>query len=217
MDLSRWPRPPERGGEIWDTYWEYRTTEIVSTVGMLIRKLIEVDKVSVEVQGTRLEVERAPLRGDRVPTKINFPHVDRFYDLENPRSMQISIAEICNGLIHSFVLVPEFSYSSMTGLLLDRLFVASDRGRQRGVYIFRWNWFVGEFVGAYALMMSVPSLVNICLMVTACTYQAAMAARLSMNWQDCIAGSQKTVGKGTTSSWRSLSKCMVVIRGGRRK
>jgi hypothetical protein len=81
LDLSRWPRPPERGGD-WATYWEYRTTEIVSTVGMLIRKLIEVDKESLEVQGTCLDVERAPVRGTRVPTKINFPHVDRFYDLE---------------------------------------------------------------------------------------------------------------------------------------
>jgi hypothetical protein len=146
LDLSRWPRPPDRGGENWDTYWEYRTTEIISTVGMLIRKLIEADKVSVQVQGIRLEVECALLRGDRVPTKINYPHLDRFYRVEDPRSVQISINEICNCLVHSFVLVPEFSYSSLKGLVLERLFVASERGRYWGVYIFRWKWFVDQFV-----------------------------------------------------------------------
>ena len=78
--------------------------------------------------------------------RSTFPNVSRFYRLENPNTVQISIAEICNCLVHSFVLVPEFSYSPMTGLLLDRLFVSSDRGRYHGVYIFEWRWFVDEFV-----------------------------------------------------------------------
>jgi hypothetical protein len=63
-----------------------------------------------------------PLGGDRVPTKINYPHVARFYRVENPCSVQVSINEICNCLVHSFVLVPEFSYSSLRGLVLERLF-----------------------------------------------------------------------------------------------
>src|SRR4029453_1278331 len=105
-----------------------------------------------------------------------------------------------HGAIHCFVLVPEFSYSSMTGLLLNRLFVASTKAGTTVSIYSNGSGSSTDLFGCCAAMMSYVSPVNICLMVTACTYQAAMAVRLSTNWQNCIAGSQKTAAKSTTRS-----------------
>lgn len=87
-----------------------QVVEILSTVGLLVRKLIEVEKLSVELQGQRLDIGFAPIKSNRMPDKINFPNVERFYDLDGIRTVRKSVAEICNALVHSFVLVPEFSY-----------------------------------------------------------------------------------------------------------
>ena len=81
-----------------------------------------------------------------VPDKINYPHIERFYDIHATRLVDISVAELCNTLVHSYVLVPEFGYSTLTGLTLERFFLASDRGRRKGVYIIGWRWFVDNYI-----------------------------------------------------------------------
>ena len=146
LDIALWPTPPERGGGEWGTYWNYRVEEVIFKVGLLVRKLIEADKLSVEAQSQRLSVRIAPLRGDDPPGKMNYHHLERFYDLDAARDIEISVADLCNALVHSFILVPCFEVSTVGGLRLTQLFLASDRGRRNGVFIISWVWFVATFV-----------------------------------------------------------------------
>ena len=134
--------------------------EVLSTVGVLTRKLIEADKVSVELLGRRFGLKQASLRGSQIPDKINFPNVDRFYDIEHLRGTQVSLVDLCNWLVHSFVLVPEFSASALTGLRFERFYLASDTGRRRGVLVIDWPWFTRHVVGAVCLdgVVSAPIL-----------------------------------------------------------
>lgn len=147
LDLAAWPWPPDRGGD-WSTYWEFRVVEILSMVGVLTRKLIEADKVSVELLARTFDVVEAPIRGDALPDKISFPQVERFYDLDRVRRVPLSLEQICHQLVHSFVLVPVFSLDSLHGLRFERFYLASDRARKKSVYVLDWARFVDEVVGA---------------------------------------------------------------------
>ncbi|MGA3523779.1 hypothetical protein [Melissospora conviva] len=147
LDLAAWPWPPHRGGD-WATYWEFRVVEILSTVGMLTRKLIEADKISVELLAQRFDVELAPIRSDRAPDKISFPKVERYYATDRTRRTSVSLTTLCNSLVHSFVLVPEFNSAPLTNLRFERFYLASDFDKRRGVLMINWAWFVKEVVGA---------------------------------------------------------------------
>ncbi|MGW1058997.1 hypothetical protein [Micromonospora rubida] len=147
LDLAAWPWPPHRGGD-WSTYWEFRVVEVLSTVGMLTRKLIEADKVSVELLAQRFDMKLAPALGDRAPDKITFPYVERYYATDRTRRASISLTTLCNSLVHSFVLVPEFSLMPLNGLRFERFYLASDYDKRQGVLVINWAWFVKEVVGA---------------------------------------------------------------------
>ncbi|MGG7574101.1 hypothetical protein [Streptomyces sirii] len=53
---------------------------------------------------------------------------------------------LCHAIVHSYVLVPRFVGSGRGGLRLQDFYLASDRGRKKGVYLIDWRTFVDELV-----------------------------------------------------------------------
>jgi hypothetical protein len=39
LDLMAWPRPPDRAGDNWDSYWQCRFEDGLLRIGLGIRKL----------------------------------------------------------------------------------------------------------------------------------------------------------------------------------
>lgn len=146
LDLAAWPRPPQRAGDDWGDYWQCRFEDTLFRVGLGVRKLIEAAKISIEVQGCPMALSFAPLRGNRVPDTMNYHRVEDFYDVQNASSTQLPIIAVCHAIVHSYVLVPRFTYSGVDGLRLYDFFLASDTGRRRGVYLIQWHDLIENLV-----------------------------------------------------------------------
>lgn len=142
LDLAAWPRPPDRAGDDWGSYWRCRFEDALFRVGLGIRKLIESVKLSIEVQARLVEVASASLRSGRIPDVLNAHRVEEFYDLTAPRVTHVSLIRLCHSIVHSYVLIPRFTYSGVTGLRLEDFLLASDRDRRGRVYVVGWRHFV---------------------------------------------------------------------------
>ena len=146
LDLAVWPRPPERAGDDWSDYWQCRFEDVLFRAGLGVRKLIEAAKISIEVQGCPMDLSFAPTRGNRVPDTMNYHRVEEFYDVQNASATQLPIISVCHAIVHSYVLVPRFTYSGLDGLRLHDFFLASDKGRRHGVYLIKWRDLVENLV-----------------------------------------------------------------------
>ncbi|MGW3167118.1 hypothetical protein ACWC9Q_30505 [Streptomyces sp. NPDC001142] len=146
LDLSAWPWPPDRCSHDWGSYWQARFEDTLFRVGLGVRKLIEAAKLSIEVQALPINVSFASLRGGRVPNTLNYHRVEEFYETETMRPEPVPVLALCHAIVHSYVLVPRFSGSGCTGLRLQDFFLASDRGRRKGIYLVDWEQFVRELV-----------------------------------------------------------------------
>lgn len=67
-----------------------------------IRKLLEAYKLADSTVGTRIRVQSYPLL-ERVPDLMNWHKLDEFYDFEDEASEHLTLAALCNQLIHSFI------------------------------------------------------------------------------------------------------------------
>ncbi|MCX4677619.1 hypothetical protein OG413_20315 [Streptomyces sp. NBC_01433] len=146
LDLREWPWPPSRATADWGTYWQVRFEDTLFRVGLGVRKLIEAGKLSVEVQELPINVTFLPVRKGFYPGVTDQHHIERFYDIEAARSDQLPVLLLCHAIVHSHVLVPRFDGSGHSGLRLDDFYLASDRGRKKGVYLVDWRTFVDEVV-----------------------------------------------------------------------
>lgn len=151
LDLSAWPWPPDHSSQDWGTYWQARFEDTLFRVGLGVRKLIEAAKISIEVQARPIDVSFASLRGARIPDTHNYHRVEEFYETESMRPEQVPVLALCHAIVHSYVLVPRFSGSGCTGLRLQDFFLASDRGRRKGVYLVDWEGFVRDLVVPVAM------------------------------------------------------------------
>lgn len=146
LDLAAWPRPPEQAGEDWGSYWQCRFEEVLFRVGLGVRRLIDAAKLSIEVQRRPIEILHAPLLATRIPDAVNYHRIDDFYNLQAASLTRVPLVSLCHAIIHSYVLVPRFTYSAMDGLRLEDFFLASDRSRCQGVYVIQWRHFVDKVV-----------------------------------------------------------------------
>jgi len=146
LDIERWPSPPDRGGDEWGDYWQYRFEETLFLIGLGIRKLVEANKLSVEAQARMVPIAFAPIVGAKAPDTANFHRIEKFYNLDDAQLRSESIINLCNAIVHSFVLVPRFSWSGPAGLRLVDFVLASDRERGRGAYVVSWRTFVDDLV-----------------------------------------------------------------------
>ncbi|MEV4905757.1 hypothetical protein AB0N46_14030 [Streptomyces albidoflavus] len=146
LDLREWPWPPTNASEDCGTYWRVRFEDTLFRVGLGVRKLIEASKLSVEVQELPINVTFLPRRKDFFPGAIDQHHIEKFYDTEAARPDRLPILLLCHAIVHSYILVPRFDGSGHTGLRLEDFYLASDRGRKKGVYRVEWRTFVNEVV-----------------------------------------------------------------------
>lgn len=99
-----------------------------------IRKLSESFKVSDRFKGHNVRLERFE-RDGRLPdceTTNSLEAIGESYDLEHSERSVLSIKELCNQFIHSFVLF--FVCDCETGQF-ERVYVASEWTRDRYVYL----------------------------------------------------------------------------------
>lgn len=146
QDLQAWPRPPQRGGADWDSYWRWRFEDVLFRTGLGIRKLIESGKLSVEVQARPIEVRGASSSSGRVPDVLNLHRAPEFYDVESAQPTQVPLVKLCHAIVHSYVLFPTFTYSGASGLQLQNFLLASDRDRHKQAYVVGWQGFVNAVV-----------------------------------------------------------------------
>jgi hypothetical protein len=89
-----------------------------------MRKLWESNKLSQDWKERTIPCRRYNLIGE-VPTVLDRHDIDEFYDLKNGARGIIEASDLCNLLIHSFVVVTQFrKHGGLAGL-----YVASDRSR----------------------------------------------------------------------------------------
>jgi hypothetical protein len=151
VDLQKWPWPPTRAGDDWGTYWQARFEDTLFRVGLGVRKLIEASKLSVEVQERPISAMFMPVRGDFFPGVMDQHRIEKFYDGEAAQQVALPVLLLCHAIVHSHVLVPQFAGSSHSGLRLESFYLASDRGRKRGVYLIEWRTFIDELVNVVTL------------------------------------------------------------------
>lgn len=88
-----------------------------------IRKLIESQKISDEVESMTLRAAAFAPRGKPVDV-MNWFKLDRVYDLDRSAAVDVSLRDWCNQVVHSFVFVVDAELTGLTGF-----FIASDRAK----------------------------------------------------------------------------------------
>jgi hypothetical protein len=124
--------------------WTERTSFLVERDIMIsayaIRKLHEARRISDRLAAKRLEIQRYELIG-QVLDHYRYEFWESF-DLDNPRSAQITPIALCNQIIHSFVW--HFSVDEEEELF-DGIYVSSDRERRKYLYFVHVDVLVGLF------------------------------------------------------------------------
>jgi hypothetical protein len=74
------------------------------TSAFIIRKLVESKKLSDEYESTPVQVQSFQrINQENAIHLFNRHRIDEFYDLDNPSKISLSVVNICNTFIHSFV------------------------------------------------------------------------------------------------------------------
>ena len=73
-------------------------------VGFQVRSLLERPKVSWEYATQRLSVTRFEKLGTRPFTKLDLLDIERHFDLEHPTEELLTAPQVCNQLIHYYIM-----------------------------------------------------------------------------------------------------------------
>lgn len=115
--------------------WTERTSFLVErdvmNAGYAIRKLIEARKLSDELLQERVTVQRHQLLGRAVDIWNRFEFYEH-YDMERPDTVQLTLTEFCNQIIHSWVWM--MSATEDPSPRFNGVYVSSDWARKRCVY-----------------------------------------------------------------------------------
>lgn len=138
-----------KAGVDWDD--EYVSFEIERDVmwgAYAIRKLLDAYKLPDSLARSKFGVERFPLI-DRVPDYMNWDQVDEFYDFSRRDATEVTLTQLCNQLVHSFVWIKESSDTEgnydCDAAGLAGFFVASDRERYSRIYRIGVDTLIGLF------------------------------------------------------------------------
>lgn len=120
----------------WDVQsrWTGRTYFLVERDIMMgaysVRRLIDSGKTSAQLPKMRRSVRRYARTG-RVPMVLDRFSPELFYDITSPTSDELTLAQLCNQFIHSFIfqLYEEESAGTSTALVF-----VSDRDRRKHLY-----------------------------------------------------------------------------------
>ena len=111
-----------------------RIEQDVFNIAYSIRKLLEAKKMSDEAETVTIAAVEYPLRDGTLPDVLNWQKLEELYDLDAPSTAAMTLRELCNQLIHSFVSIRDMGVNA-------GFFVASDRARKRSVFRVRMNAF----------------------------------------------------------------------------
>jgi hypothetical protein len=103
------------------------------TSAFIIRKLVESKKLSDEFQSTSVQVQSFErINRENAIHIFNRHRIDEFYSLNNPIKASLSIVNICNAFIHSFVfeIVLNDDKDSFGGIIFN-----SDKTRDTAVFL----------------------------------------------------------------------------------
>ncbi|MBZ0122125.1 MAG: hypothetical protein K8H88_34345 [Sandaracinaceae bacterium] len=97
----------------------------VMLIAYSTRKLMEAGKLSNQTAATAVPVSSYAAIGKPVH-RMNWHRLDELYDVANPSATSISVKDLCNQIIHSYVFVVSAGENGLEGFL-----VASDRDRNK--------------------------------------------------------------------------------------
>lgn len=122
-----------------DTYWRTRLELILFEIGLGVRRLIDSKKMSIEFQAEQVHAMRAPIADKRrIPVHLNSHHVHRFYDFSKQRKTGLRPYDLCNQIVHSYVLHSNLEWSGIGRPIVD-IYIASDTKRKSMVYHIQWS------------------------------------------------------------------------------
>lgn len=117
--------------------------ELVSNIGLnvqidhfffwsafVIRKLTESNCVTSDLVRGLYPVRMYPrLHSNEVLDELNYGDLNYWFDLERELDVALTLKDVCNIIIHSFVFQPDVGASGVEGLI-----VTSDRTKAKGLY-----------------------------------------------------------------------------------
>ncbi|SRR6266571_7020830 len=95
-----------------------------------VRTLIERCKLSQELLSELIDVTAYPKRTSKPVTWLNNHDIDELYNVDAPRSKQVTPLFLCNQVIHSYILIPLHKDRKFTDIL-----VCSDHQKNRWLYV----------------------------------------------------------------------------------
>lgn len=101
----------------------YAEVEEIMMLGFYsIRKLMDSNKLSSDLNNKSITVKKHPWKGEPV-TMLNWHHYEKLYDIASKHEGQTSLRKICNQIVHSYIFATEHSE---TGGLTGFFFVSDD-------------------------------------------------------------------------------------------
>lgn len=143
--LLRWDKQKK-----WTTRTYFLAERDVMMGAYSIRRLIDSDKSSPQLPNKRLEVRRYALVG-RKPMLLDRFSPELLYDVNNPVMAELSVARLCNQIIHSFVFQIYLKDDSTTSVVFVSDF---DRDRHLNGISFRVLAEIFDYVGREEILRS---------------------------------------------------------------
>jgi hypothetical protein len=101
---------------------------------IIIRKLIEANKLSDEVMANSVKITTHEKINKNEITFFNDYEIEEFYDLDNPKKGTMSILNLTNSFIHSFHFMPDYDWKVIDENLDDDDYENLKLEKLNGVY-----------------------------------------------------------------------------------
>jgi hypothetical protein len=97
----------------------------------IVRKLIDSNRLSMQVEESQTQVQIHPLLDpDVAPDSMNWEKIERFYDLDHAQVRSVPLRQLVNWLIHSFTFLIDVRSDHAGGLVPTGFWCNSDRTRR---------------------------------------------------------------------------------------
>ena|SRR2546425_8980081 len=126
--------------EIDHAYLEYKVQKFFFVSSFIVRKLIESDQLSEELNRINIPIIEYKSFNEDARMWWRGNRVENFYNLENGRETSISIKKLCDIFIHSFVFTLLF-IEEKEKPKFDGILVNSDQSRRSKVFFVKWKNF----------------------------------------------------------------------------
>lgn len=106
----------------------------------IIRKLIDSKKLNVGLENKGYSCIKYTRTNNNPLDFLNSHHFSKFYDLSNGIDIQLSMTQLCNRFIHSFILFP--AVNGNNGSNFTGVFVNTDYDKKKCLYQISYKTFV---------------------------------------------------------------------------